>query len=200
MALIANTTSSLIQAEQPQVYSPPPEGGKIVHNKWPEPDAVSMNTYFGKIDLAEGDMPTDSWFKRFISRINLPWRCYASWDRDIRMDRLQLNTAVVPSLHRICARIINELGEAAAIENGLHLISRCGGYGLAPGKNVLSPHSWGCAISFDAERNPFKSEKPKTQGYNIDAKIIQFFKDEGWHWGGDNRWGFDPGTFSATSR
>jgi hypothetical protein len=50
------------------------------------------------------------------------------------------------------------------------------------GSRALSMHSYGCAIDWDAEDNPFRSKK---HTFKSDSPLVLAFKAEGWAWGGD---------------
>lgn len=198
MAFTINTSQTLADSSLAMPVHLDHGNLPVVKNEWPERNPDSMTAHFGRIELAESDIPSERWVRRAITKTRLPWKTFASWDRDIRIELLHLNNGVTQSLHRICARILGELGPEAIEKNGLDLIGRCGGYGLEEGRSTLSPHAWGAAIMFDPARNPYQSRKPKTRGCHISDEVVSIFEDEGWHWGGRNEYHFQPSTFSAT--
>jgi hypothetical protein len=211
MAFTAVTTRSMAEGHsdvpvQNMLTSERPDLGasmRVIHTVWPEPDFESMNQHFGRIEFAEGDTPTDRWFRRFCSLVSPPWKCRSSAHEDIRIERLPFANEVAKSFNRIASRVVYELGEMKAIESGLHIIGRCGGIGIWGSRGgEYAPHSWGAGITFDPARNPYQSKRPadKKKHYNIDDRIIEMFKDEGWRWHGDNDVHFDPGSFTATKR
>lgn len=173
-----------------------------VKNKWPEPDKKSMDAHFGRVELSQDDIVAARWFNSKMTRTRLPWKTYlGSKDLEIRLELLHFNNEVAPSIHRICARILRELGDAAPEANGLDIIGGHGAFLFDRNRGILSESCWGALINFDPTRNPYQSEKTKQmRGYHIDDRIIGFFEDENWHWHGRNKRHFDPGTFTATSR
>jgi hypothetical protein len=170
-------------------------------NAWPDPDFDSMSRYYGRIELSKDDIVAERWVNQRITRVAMPWRCYLlSKDLDVRLERIPLNTEVVPSFNRICARILREIGENGIDANGLNLICETAAYRVDTNRGIISPFAWGAAVRFDVIRNPYKSEKPKTRGHNLDDRVIEAFEEEGWHWGGRNKFHFEPSLFTATSR
>ena len=95
-------------------------------------------------------------------------------------------------IHNKCAesltRIFNALWEAAGHdqkkldEAGVTAFGGSYNFRLMRGSNVLSMHSYGCAIDLDPARNGFHDQHPHFANY---PWVVKCFKDEGWTWGGD---------------
>lgn len=114
------------------------------------------------------------------------------------------------SVHKKCAasleRVLSAISAAYA-RSGSQALAKMqadgitvydGSYNLRviAGSNRLSPHSFACALDFDAAHNGFTRDR--TAGsFKSNSIIVQAFKAEGWRWGGDYTGRRDPMHFEA---
>lgn len=149
---------------------------------WPSQASVlAGKSFYGENRGPSG--PDPIWESASLVTVQLPWRAQASWDKNIKIKSLRLHRRCADSLKRVLTLIWKEFGEnQTAIERaGMHLIG--GGYNWRAmrGKDILSMHSYGCAVDFDPVHNALGNQNPA-----MNPRVVAAFESEGWTWGG--RW------------
>ena len=148
-------------------------------SRWPNQSDV--DSFYGNPRGVDGE-PSAAWEQNNLILVKAPWELITAWDGSpVRGIRVHRKCAV--SLQNILKAIWVTAGQDEQIikEWGMNLYG--GGYNfrLMRGSNMLSMHSWGCAVDFDPERNGFGDATPNFA--NCPA-VRDAFAAEGWTWGG----------------
>jgi hypothetical protein len=150
--------------------------------KWPT-QSTAADFYGKNLRVLKGTAGADpAWERANLVLVRLPWRAVASWDKSITIKSLRVHRLVAESLTRILNAIWEAFGrnQKAIDAAGMNLIG--GGYNWRQmrGKARLSMHAYGCAVDFDPARNGMGDPTPE-----MDRRVVETFKAEGWVWGGD---------------
>lgn len=151
-------------------------------SKWPT-QSNAADFYGANLKISKGVAgPDPNWEKVNLVSVLLPWKAVAAWDQSITIKSLRVHTKTAESLACVLGKIWCDFGKSQkAIEvAGMHLIG--GGYNWRQmrGKARLSMHAYGCAVDFDPARNGLGDPTPE-----MDLRVVEAFKAEGWVWGGD---------------
>jgi hypothetical protein len=147
--------------------------------KWPSQSTAELIAFYGN-PRGDGGHPSIEWERRNLVRAPVP---YAMWYREdahtpVVVSNIAIHRRCADSLHRVLlAMTACPSGDSARFFSG----SYC--FRAMRGSNKLSMHSYGCAIDFDAEHNPFHSGDHTLHGH---SPLVVAFEAEGWIWGG--RW------------
>lgn len=151
---------------------------------WPKQS--ECDTFYGNPRSKDGTSASLSWQRDNLVRVVPPFEVrYAGHP----IKGITIHKKCFASLERVlnAAWIACGKDQHKIDESGLSTFSGSFNFRLMRGRNVLSMHSYGCAIDFDAERNDLGSHQPSFAKY---PWVIKAFEDEGWVWGG--RWPSRP--------
>ena len=115
-----------------------------------------------------------SWEASKLDLFPLPFALPLSWDLKTSVARVRCHERMVPIFTSIFVAI-----KDANLQDRLSSFGGCFQYRMQRTGTKLSTHAWGIAIDLNAESN-----QQGTDG-NMDAGIVQVFKDSGFEWGGD---------------
>jgi D-alanyl-D-alanine carboxypeptidase len=114
------------------------------------------------------------WQAEFLTRIALPFPLPLSWDKS--------RTVTQMTCHKLMSGIFaNVFGRLQSADLQDKITSFGGCFSFRPQRTgtKLSAHSWGIAIDLNPENNAQGSAG------NMDAGVIEIFRDAGFEWGGD---------------
>lgn len=97
----------------------------------------------------------------YLVSLELPYPMRLSWDKAIKVNRMQCHKLVKDKLHAIFTDILAKYGKEKIQELGIDIFGGCFAFRTMRGGTELSRHSWGIAIDLDPERNKLK-ETAKT--------------------------------------
>jgi len=184
--------------EEPKVEAPEQKApvkikprDNLVLNKWPKRDEL-VHVFRNPVGI-DGNL--DPWWENnFLKYVEPPFRMVTSW-KEINpntgklenklLRKFRVHERVKPSLDRILAALWQEYGrDQEKIEaDGLHLFG--GGFEFRKQRNSsrLSLHAFGAAVDWDPDNNAQGEKWDSEKG--LPKVLIEFFKAEGWIWGGD---------------
>ena len=97
----------------------------------------------------------------YLVTLNLPYPMRLSWDRNVKVNKIQCHKLVAGKLNSIFTEIKLVYGYEKIVELGIDLYGGCFNFRAMRGGSEFSRHSWGIAIDIDPERNQLK-ETSKT--------------------------------------
>ena len=163
--------------------------------KWPKPSREALIAYYGNPDNDNNGQADPSWESSNLTYITPPYQMFWSWSM-APVKRIKLHKKCAGSLIR-CLTQIESCHTPSYIRE--KQLDQCGGaynFRLMRGGNLLSMHSYGCAIDLAPSANPMGRQWKPENGM-MPASIVEIFADEGWKFGG--AWGRpDAMHFEAT--
>ena len=97
----------------------------------------------------------------YLVTLNLPYPMRLSWDKNVKVNKIQCHKLVASKLDSIFKEILSTYGYEKIVELGIDLYGGCFNFRAMRGGSEYSRHSWGIAIDLDPERNQLK-ETSKT--------------------------------------
>lgn len=128
-----------------------------------------IRTYIG----SDGHLVPE-WEKEMLDFAVLPFTLPLDWDRSVTVARMKCHKLMVPIFEAVFEAIVRDGFQSRVLTYG-----GCFAYRPQRTGNRLSAHAWGIAVDL----NPSQNEQ-NTLG-NMDAGIIQAFRNQGFKWGGD---------------
>lgn len=127
--------------------------------------------------------PSPSWESANIVRVKPPFALY--YDGRPVTKGIAVHRKVSDSLGTVFGKIWQTAGQSQSTIDtwGMSIFGGAYNYRLMRGGNRLSMHAYGCAVDFDPDRNPFRSD---TMHFASVPEVVDAFENEGWVWGG--RW------------
>ena len=124
--------------------------------------------------------PSGVWESANLTRITSPFKMYFAGKP---VQSIRINKKCADSLNRVFNAIwVSANKDQKTIDAwGVSTFGGSYNYRLMRGGNVLSMHSYGCAIDLDPARNGFHDQHPHFA--NV-PQVLKAFNDEGWVWGG----------------
>lgn len=97
----------------------------------------------------------------YLVSLELPYPMRLSWDKSVKVTRIQCHKLVKDQLHGVFTDILAKYGIAKIEALGIDIFGGCFAFRTMRGGKEVSRHSWGIAIDLDPERNQLK-ETSKT--------------------------------------
>lgn len=94
----------------------------------------------------------------YLTTLNLPYPMRLSWDKNIKVNKIQCHKLVADKLSKIFEEILLTYGYDKIVELGIDLFGGCFNFRAMRGGTAPSRHSWGIAIDLDPERNQLKTQ------------------------------------------
>jgi hypothetical protein len=116
----------------------------------------------------------------YLTTLDLPYPMRLSWDKNVKVNRIQCHKLVKEKLHAIFTDILAEYGLEKIQALGIDIFGGCFAFRTMRGGTEVSRHSWGIAIDLDPERNMLK-ETAKTARFARPEykKMIDIFYKHG---------------------
>jgi hypothetical protein len=92
----------------------------------------------------------------YLTTLNLPYPMRLSWDKNIKVNKIQCHKLVADKLGKIFTELLEVYGYDKIVELGIDLFGGCFNFRVMRGGTEPSRHSWGIAIDLDPERNQLK--------------------------------------------
>jgi len=92
----------------------------------------------------------------YLTTLNLPYPMRLSWDKNIKVNKIQCHKLVGDKLGKIFTELLEIYGYDKIVELGIDLYGGCFNFRTMRGGTAPSRHSWGIAIDLDPERNQLK--------------------------------------------
>lgn len=127
-----------------------------------------------------GNPYAPGWGNTHIVHINCPWQLYMG---NLHVPYIKINKIAAESLTRVLNHVWEVCGKDIDKIHSIHADQFSGDWVIrqARGLKMISMHSYGLAIDFDAPHNQLGSRSHFFQPNN---PLIKAFLDEGWVWGG----------------
>jgi hypothetical protein len=166
---------------------------------WPQPDAASLNAFYGNPDRDNNGVADRAWEDANLVNVAPPYRMVLSWAPLSPVKTIRVHRKCADSLLRALTGIRDHYGTQVEIERlGLHLYGGSYNFRLKRGGSTLSNHSWGGAIDINPAKNGLGVKWDESKGMMPHA-VVDVFAAEGWAWGG--RWKIaDAMHFEAVAR
>lgn len=116
----------------------------------------------------------------YLVTLNLPYPMRLSWDKNVKVNKIQCHKLVVNKLGKIFEEILLHYGYEKIVELGIDLYGGCFNFRAMRGGTAPSRHSWGIAIDLDPERNQLKTQWSNAQFSKPEYKpMIDIFYKNG---------------------
>lgn len=116
----------------------------------------------------------------YLVTLNLPYPMRLSWDKNIKVNKIQCHKLVATKLGKIFEEILLHYGYEKIVELGIDLYGGCFNFRAMRGGTAPSRHSWGIAIDLDPERNQLKTQWSNAQFSKPEYKpMIDIFYKNG---------------------
>jgi hypothetical protein len=99
----------------------------------------------------------------YLTTLNLPYPMRLSWDKNVKVNKIQCHKLVADKLSKIFEEILLAYGYDKIVELGIDLYGGCFNFRAMRGGTAPSRHSWGIAIDLDPERNQLKTQWKNAQ-------------------------------------
>lgn len=114
------------------------------------------------------------WQTQFLDHAILPFSLPLDWNRAVTVDKILCHKLMVPVFEQVFQQIVAQDLQAKVLTYGGCFMYRSQRTGAK-----LSTHAWGIAIDLNPSTN-----QQGTPG-DMDAGVIQVFRNNGFEWGGD---------------
>ena len=116
----------------------------------------------------------------YLVTLNLPYPMRLSWDKNVKVNKIQCHKLVASKLDSIFKEILSTYGYEKIVELGIDLYGGCFNFRAMRGGSEYSRHSWGIAIDLDPERNQLKTKWSNAQFSKPEYKpMIDIFYKNG---------------------
>ena len=128
-----------------------------------------------------GNPYAPGWGNTHIVHVQCPWQLYMG---QLRIPYIKINKIAADSLKRVLDNVWNDCDKDPEKIKAIHADQFSGDWVIrqARGLKMISMHSYGLAIDFDAPHNGLGRSK---HFFNHKNPLIAAFLEEGWIWGGD---------------
>ena len=128
-----------------------------------------------------GNPYAPGWGNTHITHVTCPWQLYMG---PLHIPYIKINVMAAPSLKRVLDFVWNDCDKDLEKIKAIHADQFSGDWVIrqARGLKMISMHSYGLAVDFDAPHNQLGSKK-----FFFDKKnpLVAAFLEEGWTWGGE---------------
>ena len=149
-------------------------------NPWPlEADA---DAFYGNPRGANGSY-SPAWAADNLTHVACPWQLHMD---AIPIPRITIHKKLAESLTRVLGNTWDKMGKSQDAINkaGFSVFSGSFNFRCIRGSSMISMHSYGGAIDWDAPENPMGFGALKHL-FTDATPLIAEFKAEFWRWGGD---------------
>jgi hypothetical protein len=162
----------------------------LQYNAWPLDNDAPLDQFYG--GRPDGSA---KWEVTNLVYIPIPWKAYLAGTSTELKRGIRVHKKVVDSLTRILDYLWELFGkDQEAIEKvDLHQIGGTYFFRARRGSRRVSMHARGAAIDIDPADNPMG----RAGKGDMDPRIVEAFKKEGWRWGGDYKGTKDKMHFEA---
>lgn len=116
----------------------------------------------------------------YLTTLNLPYPLRLSWDKNVKVNKMQCHILVKDKLENIFKDILAHYGLEKIQELGIDLFGGCFNFRQMRGGSDYSRHSWGVAIDLDPERNQLKETAKTARFARVEYKpMIDIFYKHG---------------------
>jgi hypothetical protein len=114
------------------------------------------------------------WETEALARVTLPFAMRLSWDKSRSVTQFTCHRLLAAKFEKVFAQIHTE-----GLQSAITTFGGCFAFRQQRTGSKLSAHAWGIALDLNPESNA-----QGTAG-NMDERIIAFFREAGFTWGGD---------------
>lgn len=114
------------------------------------------------------------WQADFLERVSLPFPLRLSWDPSRTITRMTCHRRMAGVFSSVFGSI-----QERGLQGNITTFGGCFAFRPQRTGSKLSTHSWGIAIDLNPQSNPQGSAG------NMDAGLIEIFRQAGFEWGGD---------------
>lgn len=153
----------------------------MVGNKWPTQSQAELRKFFGDPDANNDGVQDPKWVAANLTTIVPPYPMFFAGKP---LSKITCHKKVAESLARILRRIATEMTPAEIKRYGLDQYGGVNNFRAKRGNpDDLSTHAYAIAIDLAVALNPWKV-KYGSRPNMMPLKVVRFFQEEGWDWGG----------------
>lgn len=124
------------------------------------------------------------WAAENLVHVACPWQLHMD---EIPIPHITIHKKCAESLERILNTVWEKMGKSqeAIDKAGYSVFSGSFNFRCIRGSSMISMHSFGAAIDWDAPENPMSHNHNIPHKFTDQSPLIEAFKAENWRWGGD---------------